>query len=785
MAKISRRSALTATAAALTGGAIFQSPEAQSAAPDAPSRLTLWYKQPAAVWTEALPLGNGRLGAMVYGGVGHEQLQLNEDTLWSGSPYNPVHKGAFDHLAEARKLVFDGKYVEAEAFLNAEMMAVPVRQQAYQTIGNVLMTMGVSTMASGYRRDLDLTTAVATVTYKQGDTTFTREMFISPVDQVMVVRLTADKPGKIGCDIGFETPQNADDACEGADQLVLKGVNTGSQGIDGKLKFETRLKVINTGGKLETASRALRLSGADSAVVLIAAATNFKAYNDMSGDPTAITKAQIGAAAAKSFDALRSAHITEHQRLFNRVSFTLEKTPAADLPTDQRIAKSMTQDDPQLAELYFNYGRYLLICSSRPGTQPANLQGIWNDSLNAPWGGKYTININTEMNYWPSEGGNLAECVEPLIKLVKEISVTGQEMAKVHYNAGGWVCHHNTDIWRATGPIDGAKFGFWPSGGAWLCGHLWDHYDYGRDSAYLKEIYPILKGASQFFLDVLVKEPKHGWLVTCPSMSPENNHKYGTSICAGPSMDMQIIRDLFGNTIKAAEILKTDKAFVKQVAAARAGLAPHQIGSNGQLQEWLDDWDMQAKDLHHRHVSHLYALFPSHQINVRDTPELAAAVRKSLEIRGDQATGWGTAWRINLWARLGQGDHARDVLNFLLGPDRTYPNMFDAHPPFQIDGNFGGASGMLEMVMQAWDDQIFLLPALPSAWKTGAMTGLRARGGFGVDVEWADGKLKTARVTSTVGRPGVLVYGGETVKLALKKGETVTFAFDGANLKRV
>jgi alpha-L-fucosidase 2 len=345
------------------------------------------------------------------------------------------------------------------------------------------------------------------------------------------------------------------------------------------------------------------------------------------------------------------------------------------------------------------------------------------------------------------------------------------------------VCHHNTDIWRATGPIDAAKYGTWPSGGAWLCWHLWDHYDYGRDDAYLKEIYPVLKGASQFFLDALVKDPKRGWLVTCPSMSPEHTHPYGTMICAGPSMDMQIIRDLFNNTIKAADILKTDKAFTKQVAAARDGLAPHQVGSSGQLQEWLDDWDLKASDIHHKHVSHLYALFPSNQINVRSTPDLAAAARKSLEIRGDIATGWGTAWRINLWARLGQGDHARDVLRILLSPEHTYPNMFDAHPPFQIDGNFGGASGMLEMVLQTWDDQIFLLPALPSAWKSGAMTGLRARGGFGVDVEWADGKLKSAKVTSTTGRPGTLVYGSQSMKLALKKGETASFAFDGTTLK--
>jgi alpha-L-fucosidase 2 len=443
------------------------------------------------------------------------------------------------------------------------------------------------------------------------------------------------------------------------------------------------------------------------------------------------------------------------------------------LPTDERIKEFATGEDPQLAALYFQFGRYLLISSSRPGSQPANLQGLWNESMSPPWSSKYTININTEMNYWPAEPTNLAECVEPMIGMVKNLSKTGAHTARVNWGAGGWVCHHNTDLWRATAPVDGPFWGFWPMGGAWLCQHLWEHYEYGGDRAYLAEVYPVLKGSAQFFLDTLVEEPNHGWLVTCPSLSPENGHPKGTSVCAGPTMDMQILRDLFSNCIRASEILEVDEDFRKQLVDTRARLAPNQIGKAGQLQEWLEDWDMDAPDIHHRHVSHLYGLFPSWQISVHGTPELAAAARKSLEIRGDNATGWGIGWRLNLWARLQDAEHAYKILTMLVSPERTYPNLFDAHPPFQIDGNFGGTSGITEMLLQSHGERIDPLPALPAAWPTGSVRGLRARGGFEVDLEWKDRRLVSMTITNPIGGACWLQYGSSITRLQLKPGETV------------
>jgi alpha-L-fucosidase 2 len=530
----------------------------------------------------------------------------------------------------------------------------------------------------------------------------------------------------------------------------------------------------------------ISVTNANSVTLLIAGATSYKNYHDVSGNPEAITKKQIAGAYAKwananindGIDTTLADHIVAHQKLFRRVDLNLGTSDSAKLPTDERIAHFADGNDPQLAALYFQFARYLLICSSRPGSQPANLQGIWNDSLTPPWDSKYTININTEMNYWPAEPANLSECVEPLTAMVMDLTETGARTAKVHYNGRGWVAHHNTDLWRASAPIDGPNSGMWPMGGAWLRQNLWEHYLFTDNKNYLKKIYPAMKGAAQFFLDTLVEEPMHHWLVSCPSLSPENRHpESSTSICAGPTMDLEILRDLFDNCIRASEILGTDKKFATELAAARARLAPLQIGSAGQLQEWLVDWDMQAKEIHHRHVSHLYGLFPSAQIDLRSTPELAAAVKKSLEIRGDQATGWATSWRINLWARLHDGDHAFSILEFLLSPARTYSDMFDAHPPFQIDGNFDGASGITEMLLQSQNGEIEFLPALPKAWLAGNVKGLRARGGFEADIAWQDGKLTSATVRSLAGNPCRVRYGQLTREVKIKKGET--FQWDG------
>jgi alpha-L-fucosidase 2 len=744
--------------------------------------LSLWYRQPAAKWNEALALGNGRIGAMIFGGINRERLQLNENTLWAGGPYDPVNPQAREALPEVRRLVFEGKYSEAAKLIKGKVMSKPLGQMQYETAGDLIFTFPDSTSVENYRRNLDLDTAVAAVEYTANGTRFSRQVFASPVDQIIVVRLTADKKGAVKFTTGLRTPQKAAIGTESGNTLVMSGVNGSSQGIRGALKFQVRVRVLADGGTINTTSNSVAVANADSATILIAAATSYRNFQDVSGDPEAIVKAQIAAAEAKSFDALLAAHIREHQRLFRRVSIDLGHSDAMQLPTDERIQNFHNGQDPQLAALYFQFGRYLLISCSRLGGQAANLQGLWNDSMNPPWQSKYTININTEMNYWPAEPCNLAECTGPLIAMVKDLSQTGARTAQEMYGARGWLAHHNTDLWRATGPIDGPEWGMWPTGGAWLCGHLWDHYEFSPDEAYLAEVYPIMRGAAQFFLDTLVEEPKHKWLVTNPSISPENQHPFGSAVCAGPSMDEEILRDLFANTIKASEILGTDEPFRAQLVAARARLAPAQIGSAGQLQEWLEDWDMQAPDIHHRHVSHLYALYPSWQINVFDTPQLAAAAQKSLEIRGDESTGWATAWRINLWDRLHNGDHAYRILEFLLSPQRTYPDMFDAHPPFQIDGNFGGAAGVAEMLVQsraletkgaAERFEIELLPALPSAWPDGRVTGLRARGGFEVDIAWNVGKLKNAVLRSSADRKVAVRYGNRVVELNVKLGRPV------------